>query len=120
MTQIDQLTHHKLKYLGTLLSVMASTNLNWRNSPRKRPVPDPNTSIDVQDIAFAPDSIRPHPVPSNFDGKEPSFYVAKGWHNAFAGTHGANLIEAREKFGVNVKMACREVFIHAPLHIFIL
>ena len=40
--------------------------------------------------------------------EKPSFYVAKSWHNRFAGPRGSNLSAANEKFKVKIKLAPRE------------
>lgn len=40
--------------------------------------------------------------------EKPSFYVAKSWHNRFAGPRGANLSAASKKFKVRIKLAPRE------------
>eukprot|EP00486_Rosalina_sp_Unknown_P009024 CAMPEP_0201594300 /NCGR_PEP_ID=MMETSP0190_2-20130828/191656_1 /ASSEMBLY_ACC=CAM_ASM_000263 /TAXON_ID=37353 /ORGANISM="Rosalina sp." /LENGTH=262 /DNA_ID=CAMNT_0048053851 /DNA_START=15 /DNA_END=800 /DNA_ORIENTATION=- len=40
--------------------------------------------------------------------EKPSFYVAKSWHNRFAGPRGANLSAASKKFKVKIKLAPRE------------
>ena len=80
--------------------------------------------MDMLEIKTQNIRIRPDPVASfnmayaaaaNKD--KPSFYVAKGWHNRFAGPRGANLVEASQQFKVKIKMARREV--HA-LHFYAL
>eukprot|EP01083_Nonionella_stella_P031849 87167_1 len=41
--------------------------------------------------------------------EQPSFYVAKSWHNRFAGTRGCNISAANKQFKVKIKMPRREL-----------